>query len=364
MPKTQVLAFHLPQFHTIRENNEWWGEGFTEWTNVRKAKPLFPGHNQPRIPLEKNYYDLLDPEVQHWQAKLAGEHGISGFCYYHYWFNGKRLLEKPVEMIVERATPDFPFCLAWANEPWTRVWDGGSRNVLMPQEYGQELDWEEHFQYLLPKFRDPRYIKVEGKPMFVIYRTQSVERFTDMARYWRRRSVEAGLPGLHLVSMLTAHESDLRPNQCDAFVEFEPMCSVLRLPPPYSTLGASSQLSNAPAVEAPRFCTSCSLQLGLSFALEAPRRETGSSRSLPGAFVDFDNTPRKAMKGSLFLRNYDQGAFDEGFRTVFEKANEAGAPFMFINAWNEWAEGAYLEPDTNRGLACLEAIANVVNSRQ
>lgn len=363
MQKTKVLAFHLPQFHAIRENNEWWGEGFTEWTNVRKARPLFPGHNQPRVPLADKFYDLLDPEVHQWQAKLAKDHGIAGFCYYHYWFNGKMLLEKPVEMILERGTPDFPFCLAWANEPWTRVWDGGSRNVLMPQEYGQEADWERHFNYLLPAFRDPRYIKVDGKPMFLIYRTQSIERFADMVTYWRRRATECGFPGLHLVSMLTVFEPDRRPNQCEAFVEFEPMCSVMRLP---ALTRRWEQVVNRVTRLQWQHLGSAS-RAAHSLDYRSLWKHVASKPVLPnhypGAFVDWDNTPRKGMKGSLVLRNYDQKAFNAGFRTVFDKASQAGAPFMFINAWNEWAEGTYLEPDTKRGLACLEAIAEVVNGR-
>ena len=183
MPKPKVLAFFLPQFHLIPENDEWWGEGFTEWTNVRKARPLFKGHHQPRVPKDNRYYDLLDEKTRDWQADLARDHGVSGFCYYHYWFNGKRLLEKPVEQILTLGKPDLPFCLAWANEPWTRAWDGGDRFVLMPQTDGDQADWEAHFQYLLPAFKDPRYIRVDGKPMFLIYRTKSIERLADWTHH-------------------------------------------------------------------------------------------------------------------------------------------------------------------------------------
>ena len=172
--RPKILAFVLPQFHTIPENDEWWGEGFTEWTNVRKAQPLFPGHLQPRVPANGRYYNLLDPATMDWQAQLAKTHGLDGFCYYHYWFNGKRLLDKPLDLLLERGKPDFPFCLAWANEPWTRAWAGGDREVLMPQEYGGESDWRRHFDCLLRFFRDPRYIRVDGKPMLLLYRTNSI----------------------------------------------------------------------------------------------------------------------------------------------------------------------------------------------
>ena len=161
-PQPKVMAFVLPQFHRIPENDRWWGEGFTEWTNVRKATPLYPGHLQPRVPAEGRYYDMLDPAAHDWQAALAQQHGLYGFCYYHYWFAGRQLLEKPLEMLLERGKPDMPFCLSWANESWTRAWDGGDREVLMAQDYGDSADWARHFDYLLTAFRDPRYVRVDG----------------------------------------------------------------------------------------------------------------------------------------------------------------------------------------------------------
>src|SRR5688572_19281779 len=189
----KILAFHLPQFHRIPENDQWWGEGFTEWTNVRKAKPLYRGHYQPRIPAAANYYDLLDPQTQDWQAQIARAHGIYGFCYYHYWFDGKRLLERPVEQLLARSAPDFPFCLAWANEPWTRAWDGGDRQVLMPQTYGGPEDWRRHIDCLLQAFRDPRYIRVYDKPMLLIYRTSSIRELQPMLNLWNDEVRRAGM---------------------------------------------------------------------------------------------------------------------------------------------------------------------------
>ena len=170
----KIIAFYLPQFHRVPENDKWWGEGFTEWTNTSRAKPLFVGHRQPRIPQNENYYDLLNPEVQEWQANLARKFGIFGFCYYHYWFNGKRLLEKPLETVLSTGKPDFPFCLSWANEPWTKTWEGNDKEVLMAQTYGDEADWLEHINYLLKCFKDDRYIKVDGCPQFLIYRPGSI----------------------------------------------------------------------------------------------------------------------------------------------------------------------------------------------
>ena len=361
MPKPKVLAFFLPQFHPTPENDEWWGEGFTEWTNVRKARPLFNGHHQPRVPKDNRYYDLLDEKTRDWQADLARDHGVSGFCYYHYWFNGKRLLEKPVEQILTLGKPDLPFCLAWANEPWTRAWDGGDRFVLMPQTYGDQADWEAHFQYLLPAFKDPRYIRVDGKPMFLIYRTKSIERLADMVAYWRRRAAECGLPGLHLVSMLTCFEPDSRKSECDAHADFEPLCT-------------QSRMRGLPRLRERVINRWTRLLWGVFGTASRPTRsldyrtlwEQLARRPLaenhyPGAFVDWDNTPRKGMHGSLVLRNFTLAAFDWGFRRVYEKAEKAKAKFVFINAWNEWAEGTYLEPDSVRGMALLESISRTVN---
>ena len=164
----RLIAFHLPQFHPIPENDEWWGKGFTEWTNTGKAKPLFPGHDQPKVPTDLGYYDLRLPEARKAQADLARKYGVEGFCYYHYWFGGKRLLERPVNEIIASGEPDFPFCLCWANESWTGIWHGAPRRMLMEQTYPGEADHRAHFEYLLTAFRDKRYITVDGRPRFVI----------------------------------------------------------------------------------------------------------------------------------------------------------------------------------------------------
>ena len=196
----KAIAFYLPQFHPIPENDRAWGAGFTEWDNVRKARPLFEGHDQPRIPEKRNYYSLLDPAVRRWQSELALENGIFGFCYYHYWFaRGKRLLEKPAESMLADPEAHIPFCFSWANENWSRRWDGGKNEVILRQDYGGRSEWQAHWEYLLPFFRDSRYITLDGKPLFLIYKPEEIPRLKDMLDCWQQAAKEAGFPGLCLM---------------------------------------------------------------------------------------------------------------------------------------------------------------------
>ena len=223
---TKIIAFHLPQFHCIPENDEWWGEGFTEWTNTKKATPLYKGHYQPREPYKDNYYNLLDKESIKWQTDTAKKHGIYGFCYYHYWFNGKLLLEKPVEILLNEKDIEFPFCLCWANEPWTRAWDGGEKEVIMPQSYGNEENWEKHINYLLQFFKDERYIKIDNKPVFVIYRSNNINRCDELISYWNEKCVENGFNGIYLIEEINTFQDKPILKLSQAVLEFEPMLTV------------------------------------------------------------------------------------------------------------------------------------------
>jgi Glycosyltransferase WbsX len=359
----KVLAFLLPQFHRIPENDAWWGEGFTEWTNVRRARPLFSRHYQPRVPRDDRYYDLLDPAVHDWQAALAQQHGVYGFCYYHYWFSGRQLLEKPIELLLQRGRPDIPFCLAWANEPWTRAWDGGDKQVLMPQAYGDEAAWRVHFDYLLSVFRDPRYIRVEGKPMLLIYRSASIEVCEAMFRLWRQCAERAGLPGLHLVSMLTGFDRDRRAEIFDAFAEFEPMYTI-RYGLSYWHRKREKWLRRLTSAMWRTFGRGPHVPHSFDYvalwraivARPLPRR------TYPGAFVDWDNSPRRGLDRSMVMRNFDARAFEAGLVGQLRKAQRASAEFLFVNAWNEWAEGTYLEPDKDRGLSLLNSVASAVEA--
>lgn len=355
----KIIAFYLPQYHPIPENDQWWGKNFTEWTNLRKARPLFRGHLQPRIPLNDKYYHLLDPEVQQWQADIAKGHGLDGFCYYHYWFNGKRLLEKPLEQMLGNKSIDFPFCLAWANEPWTRAWDGQERAVLMPQQYGGVEDWEAHFQALLPAFRDPRYIRHENKPMFLIYKTASIPNFSEMVKYWRRRAEEEGLVDLHIVSMLTSAKRDSRDIDVDAHVEFEPMNTISH------HLGGLRKFKRRMRIQLAKILNAASTrrrfvydflsysEIWTNICSRRPR-----DKVYPGAFVGWDNSPRRNEKSTVILGGNPK-IFFRYFNQQYKKSRDC--PFIFINAWNEWCEGTYLEPDKDFGFGYLEAIKQIVH---
>lgn len=220
----KIIAFYLPQFHNIPENDEWWGDGFTEWVNVKAAKPLFEGHQQPKVPLNDNYYNLLDDNVKIWQAKIAKEHGVYGFCYYHYWFSGKMLLEKPMEQMLKNKAVDIPFCISWANETWTKAWVNDEKKVLILQKYGEKDEWKQHFDYLLPFFKDDRYIKENNKPLFIIYRPEVVECLNEMLDYWNQLAIENGFDGMcfayQTINMDITNGSDT--SRFDYDIEFQP----------------------------------------------------------------------------------------------------------------------------------------------
>ena len=362
--KTKVIAFILPQFHAIPENDEWWGRGFTEWTNVRKATPQFNGHNQPRVPQNDNYYNLLDPAVHDWQAELARQHHVHGLCYYHYWFNGRMLLERPLQIVLDRGKPDLPFCMAWANEPWTRAWDGGERHVLMPQTYGSIEDWRRHFDYLLRAFKDPRYIKVDGKPVFLIYRTASISGRELMFQEWRRLARLHGFPDLHLVAMKTGYPPDPLTELFDAYAEFEPMYTIHTYRKPFwyrkrerwvAKMSRWSWRYFGRGKHAPNSQDYAGIWKMIVDRALPPK-------TYPGAFVDWDNSARRDLQRALVFRNVKRETFRSAFGAQYRKACDAGAEFLFVNAWNEWAEGTYLEPDTRNGTFYLESIKAAVES--
>jgi hypothetical protein len=328
----KLIAFYLPQFHEIPENNLWWGKGFTEWTNTKKAQPLFPGHYQPREPHQDYYYDLTDETARKWQAEIAEKYGIYGFCYYHYWFKGKRLLEKPFNEVLSSGEPNFPFCLSWANEPWTRRWDGSEHDVLMAQDYGEEADWKEHFDYLLTAFEDERYIRVDNKPLFLIYRPGSIPKCEEMLQYWQNLAKQNGLDGIYFVKTISGFQIP-EVKGFSASVEFEPLYTVFH----------HLYFKNI-------------MDYDQIWSRIVERTESkNDSKTFLGAFVDWDNSPRKRKTG-LILKGATPEKFTHYLTKQIKNAQNRNCEFLFINAWNEWAEGTYLEPDKKFGYQYLEAV--------
>jgi lipopolysaccharide biosynthesis protein len=362
----KLISFYLPQFHEIPENNEWWGKGFTEWTNMKKARPLYLGHYQPREPFRDNYYDLSEPQVMVDQMKLAKKYGIDGFCFYHYWFGGKKLLEKPLEQMLVNKKADLPFCLAWANEPWTRAWDGmlGSKEVLMPQVYGGEEEWKKHFEYLLPFFQDKRYICVDGKPVFIIYRAKNIPKCQEMMEYWNQLAVKSGLQGLYYIQMNTAFGIDKNNRKFNASLDFEPMRTYGELGKVRHRIWKLQAELYYKLKAIPIISKLILFKIDFdSFYQSIISRSNGKrQKNFYGAFSGWDNTPRKGRQG-LIITGSTPKKFEKYLEIQVEKSIREGNEFLFINAWNEWAEGAYLEPDKKYGYAYLKAIKRVSDTR-
>lgn len=356
----KLIAFHLPQFHSFKENDEWWGEGFTEWTNTKKAKPQFDGHRQPREPKDDYYYNMLEYETRKWQAELAKKYSIYGFCYYHYWFDGRLLMEKPLELLLEEKEIDLPFCMCWANEPWTRAWDGKVRDVLMPQKYGEEKEWQQHFDYLLPFFKDDRYIKIENKPVFVLYRTQNIEQCDKMIQYWDEACIEQGFSGIYIIEELNSFQDKAYCEHSSALLEFEPMYTLtykrsflVKLVDKLRNKVKNRLLHKN--IIWYRYDTVWKSIIG-------KKREDHHKKILPGAFVDWDNTARK-QNNALIIEGATPQKFKKYLSMQCDEARKNGMEYVFINAWNEWAEGTYLEPDKEFGYSYLEAIKEVCKNK-
>jgi lipopolysaccharide biosynthesis protein len=341
----RLIAFYLPQFHPIPENDAWWGRGFTEWRNVVRARPLYTGHYQPQIPGELGFYDLRVPEVREAQAALADAHGIAGFCYYHYWFNGRRVLERPFDEVLASGNPDFPFCLCWANEPWTRNWDGGARDVLIPQRYSDEDD-QAHIAWLVKAFRDERYIRVRGRPVMMIYNAGALPDSRRTTELWRRQSIAAGTGDPYLIKFTTfGDEDDPQSGGFDASSEF--------LPHGVAETLAAARFNNRPDTR----------KLGNAVWQYAEVVAAQLARPLPSwtryqcVVTGWDNSPRKPDGSAVMFLNATPAEYERWLRGAVSKARTAGHEFVFINAWNEWAESAHLEPDLRYGRAFLEATA-------
>jgi hypothetical protein len=344
------IAFYLPQMHPIPENDRAWGKGFTEWTNVSKAVPQFAAHYQPKFPGELGFYDLRLPEVMYRQVELAKVYGLYAFCFHYYWFNGHRLLERPLDMFLADKSIDFRFCLCWANENWTRGWDGSEHEVIIAQRHSKD-DHARVFEDLLRYIRDERYVRINGRPLIVVYRPDIIAELKALVAIWRRKATEAGLPGIYLVATNAFDFQRADQFGFDAICEFPPHglphTNFAKLPLLNFEFGGSVHMyEDVVAAELKK--------------LESP--PIGSILRFPGVMPAWDNEARRPGRGRVFHGSTPAlfQAWLEGAAAHVSKHHASEYQFIFINAWNEWAEGAYLEPDRRFGYAYLAAVRNVV----
>jgi hypothetical protein len=347
----RLIAFYLPQFHPIPENDEWWGRGFTEWRNATKARPMYPGHYQPHLPGDLGFYDLRLPEARQAQAEMASSYGIEGFCYYHYWFgNGRQVLQRPLEEVVSTGQPDFPFCICWANESWTGIWHGLDKRVLASQEYPGIEDERNHFNYLFESFKDSRYIRVRDGPLVLIYSPHTIPDVEGFLSRWRLMASDKGLPGIFFVGVQ-------RPGQIDPkLAGFDGSILHQVLPSPKSL-----DLRRKSFDFYTRVCRRLGLPQFISY-------DSLYQHSLPQDFVRnhypsvihaWDNTPRSGKRGTVIF-----GSNPEKFRLLLRKAFDVTRGYeqhsderlVFLKSWNEWAEGNHLEPDLKFGTQYLQVV--------
>lgn len=374
--KAKLIAIYFPQFHEISENNSWWGNGFTDWNNVRSAVPQFESHYQPRSPLHNNYYNQSQITTLKWQVDVAKKHGIYGFCHYHYWFDGKQLLEKPTDIFLENKDIDFPFCLSWANETWSRRWDGNDHQVLMQQTHPPtHKSWKRHYDYLIKAWNDPRAIKVDGKPVFVIYRPHFIENIDEMLSFWRDLAKNDGLPGLYFIFQKQyelPNNSHLK--SFDAIFQFQPFEAVYS--PNFSKKNIQQSLLYKFIRGIPEHHLDMLRGLKSKFTKKlkfhdyeitwkhiVEIRPDRKLTTFPGAFVDWDNSSRYKNRATIF-RGASPEKFAKWFNRLVETLPQRNLPedFIFLNAWNEWSEGAYLEPDEKYGYQYLEAVRKIIFS--
>jgi lipopolysaccharide biosynthesis protein len=364
VPTARVIALYLPQFHPIPENDVWWGKGFTEWTNVAKAQPLFPGHYQPRIPTDLGFYDLRVPETRAAQAELASAHGIEAFCYWHYWFAGERLLERPFDEVLESGEPQFPFCLAWANQTWTGIWHGAPNRVLKEQTYPGAADHVTHFRTLLPAFRDPRYLRVDGLPLFVIYRPTELPGALGFTKLWRDLAVSEGLGGMYLLAMTDERRWDPAPLGFDAsiIVSFSGAARGVRRSGRERITRRLGHRRQVSALVRSRFAK---LPTIYDYDELDPRRTFPTTPTSfewhPCLVPNWDNTPRSGVDGKV-LHDSTPALFRVQLSHVLNGVRDRVPErrFVFIKSWNEWAEGNYLEPDVRFGNGYLEVTRDEV----
>ena len=352
----KIIAYYLPQFHEIEENNKWWGKGFTEWTNVKKAKPLYKGHIQPKIPLNSNYYNLMDKKVMEWQTDLMKKYNVYGLCYYHYYFEGKMLLEKPAENLLKWKDINQKFCFCWANHDWRKTWNGTSE-LLMKQTYRAEDSWKEHFYYLLKFFKDERYIKIENKPVFVIYKTEDIENCEKMLEYWNKLAKENNLDGLYVIETIDYTSGKNNCENSNAVLYREPAIALSKLRKRSKIEKILDKVFNKEKEKPERI----DYDLVWKKILEFPLKKKENKQRYLGTFSSWDNTSRHGENGFV-IENGNPEKFKKYLLEQKKQMKNENTEYIFLNAWNEWAEGMYIEPDEENKYGYLEAIKEVMDT--
>jgi len=352
-PLARVIAFYLPQFHPIPENDKWWGKGFTEWTNVGKAKKLFSGHYQPRVPADLGYYDLRVPEVREAQAQMAKEYGVEGFCYWHYWFgNGKRLLERPFNEVLESGKPDFPFCLAWANESWKGFAHGlKNREVLIKQQYPGIEDYENHFYEVLPALKDKRYILIDGKPIFTIFKPMADPEVIVFMNVWRELSLKNGLKGIYFIGISDDINTleQIYATGVDAINTYRLNTYIVKHRSFIQKVvdRIIRKIHLRPVTYSYKKLSKYFIEKNID------SKETIFPSIMPG----WDHTPRSGFEG-LVIKNSTPELFQKQVKNMVDliQHKDSEHKIIFLKSWNEWAEGNYMEPDLKFGFKFLEAL--------
>ena len=364
---TKVIAFYLPQFHPIPENDKWWGKGFTEWSNVVMARPRFPGHHQPQLPTDLGFYDLRLHETRIAQADLAQKYGIYGFCYYHYWFNGKLLLDALLKYVLSSSITDIPFCICWANENWTRAWDGLDRQVLIKQEYSSQ-DSLKHIEHLLPIINDRRYIRIDDRPIILIYQPDNIPDLSALLLLWRKVANQSCSLSIYLVGVMNSFsrmtEDQYIAAGFDAIVDFQPNRSDFPKSKGFATIIKNFLQYYLPYGVYQKIKLNITANNIVNYhkmALNIQKKEWPKEYiKFPCVFPSWDNSPRR--KSATIIQNNDYSIFSKWLVNSIGKVKKykVQEQLVFINAWNEWAEGCHLEPDRVNGHGFLKAVLEAI----
>ena len=363
----KIIAHYFPQFYQIELNDKHWGKGFTDWDNVKKGYKLYDDHNQPREPINDFYYDQSHPDVIERQADMAKQHGLDAFCFYHYWFDGELLLEKPVMNFFDNKSIDLEYCLSWANETWSKRWVGEDLTIIIKQTHEpSKVLWKEHFEYLLKYWNDCRYIKIDNKPLFFIYQPNIIKNFDSMKKYWDELAIINGFAGVHFVFTISHPQSKLLDKSIDTY-NFQPRQICNSESYTKKNIFSHSLLQKLRILPEPilNLLSYFKSKLKKTNILcydytwsEIIKQEKSAKNRFVGAFVDWDNTARYGLNATVY-KGACPTSFNIYINELYDVSKNNGAEFIIINAWNEWSEGAYLEPDNKYGYQYLNAIKSL-----